>query len=120
MTPDELERQLRRFQPNQTRYQHHHLLAHSPGLQFLVEEAEAQWIVCAIAHEQTQTGIARLQLQCWRLNNGPIPTLSCFRDNLSDNAVFRTSIRKTAFPLPELQLFVSDGCLMLPSEYNAP
>lgn len=119
MTPEELERQLRQFQPSEVRYPHHRRLDHSPGIQFLIEQEEIEWLVCAIAQQQGSPLLQTPELQqfqCWQLLNSSYSEVSCYRELPDSPPIIRNAYRKTAFPLTELQLFVADGCLMLTNE----
>ncbi|PZD70629.1 hypothetical protein C1752_10479 [Acaryochloris thomasi RCC1774] len=122
MKPKELEQRLRQFQPSPTRHRHFTGLLYTDGILYTIEKLEIEWLVLAISSHQKGTSITESkelqQFQCWKFHNGSTPVLFCYRDRLNTSPEFGRQVRATAFPLPELELFVVEGCLMLPSEYE--
>ncbi|PZD70209.1 hypothetical protein C1752_16673 [Acaryochloris thomasi RCC1774] len=122
MKPEELEQRLRQFLPSPTRHKHFTGLLYTDGLLYMVEELEMEWLVLAIATHQKGSSITESKelqtFQCWKFHNGSTPILFCYKDRLNKSPEFGRQVRSTAFPLPELELFVDKGVLMLPSEYD--
>lgn len=124
MTPEELEKRLRAFEPTDERFRHHPHLEHTPGIEFLIQHFGAQWLMCEITTHQSSDTIIndeRLQrFQCWKLINRRDPFLYCSYDRIDSAPIFAQGVNAMGFPLQELEMFVSDLTLMLPNEYDDP
>lgn len=121
MDTQKLERKLKEFLPTQERYKYKTGLLYSPGIQYLVDEVAADWVIALIANEQFKPFIAESlelqQFQSWELSTKGIPSLFCFRDLEQQTiASFSVQLWSGCFPLESLKLFVVEGVLMLPSE----
>lgn len=91
---------------------------YTDGVKFLAEEAQAYWLIDAIAIcQKFEKQISAEEFQLWRLtvhaNNSAI--LTC--DNGNGNIVYQQKIPFTDFPLDEIRLYFTNGVLMLTSEY---
>jgi hypothetical protein len=126
---------LSQFTGTETWHRHFTGLLYTDGIQYLAEQAEAYWLIDAIASYQHQLKrdeyLADFQL--WVLSvvgegerNYPFllpeenhkAVLTCWSDTPKEGvkpAVIQ-QIEYTDFPLIEIKLYVSEGVLLLPSE----
>lgn len=124
MTPEELERRLKQFQPVQARFRYKTGLLYSPGIQFLIDEANAVFLVAVIANEQYNPILNEnselQQFQNWEFSTRGKPYLRCFR-SLEEQfqPVISIPLWKDSFPLEFLRLLCVDGVLMLASECSS-
>ncbi|MFM6191146.1 DUF6876 family protein [Planktothrix sp.] len=127
---------LSQFTGTETWYRHFTGLLYTDGIQYLAEQAEAYWLIDAIASYQHQLKRDEYlaYFQVWVLSvagegerkypfllpeDGYKAVLTCWPDTPKEgvkSAVIQ-QIEYTDFPLIELKLYVSDDVLMLPSEY---
>ena len=117
---NDLRRQLAQFTRSETRYVHvTNQLQYTEGVQFLVENAGAQWLIDKIASLQPvalrDSGLAVFQLWELAVKGDRSAALTCSR--ATDDAVFRERIAFTDCPLGYVRLYVQGGVLMLPSEH---
>lgn len=97
------------------------VINYTDGIKHLADEAEAYWLVDAIASHQTKKLLQNPNLQefqLWELkvNNDKSAILTCSEDS-DCTAVISQEIEYTDFPLPEIKLYLIHKVLMLPSEY---
>ena len=123
MTPNELELRLRQFLPSSIRHEHRTGLHFSDGIHYLVNNYEFDWLIVAIAHHQTDPVLQMIaelkRFQSWELSNAANPYLYCFRNTLQQTTpAISQPLWSNQFPLEALQLFLIEGVLMLPSEYD--
>ena len=126
---------LSQFTGTETWYRHFTGLLYTDGIQYLAEQAEAYWLIDAIASYQHQLKrdeyLADFQL--WVLSvvgegerdypfllpeGNHKAVLTCWSDTPKEGvkpAVIQ-QIEYTDFPLIEIKLYVSEGVLLLPSE----
>jgi hypothetical protein len=100
-------------------------LIYTEGMQYLAENAQAYWLIDAIASYQGEKVLTQdpllQEFQVWTLtvNEDRTARLVCVADSGQEAAVTQ-DIELTDFPLSEIKLYVCLGeqlCLMLPSEY---
>ena len=104
---------LAQFTCTENYYRHMFGLNYTDGVKFMAEKGEAYWLIDAIASYRSKE-----PFQVWELvvKDDRSATLTARTD--SDQAPFMTQeIPYTDFPLREVKLWVSDGVLLLPSEY---
>ncbi len=108
---------------------HHHFLnrfVFTDGVKYLAEQANAYWLLDAIASYQQAELLkdsALKYFQVWKLTVAVNPQnpdsktaqLVCDRDK--GDIVVTQNFGVTDFPLPEVSLFLIRKVLMLPSEY---
>ncbi len=109
---------------------------YTDGIQYLAEQAEAYWLIDAIASYQHQLKRDEYlaEFQVWVLSvagegernypfllpkDGYKAVLTCWADTPKEGLKppVIQQIEYTDFPLSEIKLYVSGGVLMLPSEY---
>jgi hypothetical protein len=115
------ESDLNQFVGTEQYYRHWTRLLYTDGVQYVAQEGGAYWLIDAIASWQlspkvTQDPMLR-EIQLWTLkvNSDKSATLSCQRD--ADDVAFTQEIEYTDFPLSEVRFYLTQGVLMLPSEY---
>jgi hypothetical protein len=93
-------------------------MLYTEGVQYLAEKAGCYWLLDAIASYQTKTKVSRKPFQLWTLtvNEKKEALLTCVRDT-GAKPLATQRIEYTDFPLPEIQLYLCDGTLMLKNEY---
>lgn len=93
---------------------------YTDGVQYLVDKGEAHWLLDAIASHQTRQLLSDpmlKEIQFWTLFVHPdgSAVLRCLRD--TDDVALTQEIEYTDFPLNSIKLYLTQGVLMLPSEY---
>ena len=91
-------------------------LRYTDGVRFMAQEGGAYWLLDAIASYKRQE-----PFQVWRLDvrsDGRIreATLT-MREDSGQPELVRQEIEYTDFPLMQIELWLIDGVLILPSEY---
>ena len=86
------------------------------GVEYVCQTAGAYWLAESIAFAQSVPRVKREEFQSWRLQvKENVGILTCEDGN--DNEVYREIISYTDFPLPSITFWLTDGILLLPSEY---
>ena len=112
---------LEQFTGTENYYQHWLGIHYTDGVKYLADEAAAHWLIDAIASWQSSPQVKQdrmlQEIQFWKLrvNSDQSATLTCERD--SDDVALTQEIEFTDFPLEEVRLYLSNGVLLLPSEY---
>lgn len=114
---------LRQFTGTETYYRHSlaRNYLYTDGVQYLAEKAGAYWLVDAIIFTQMEKPFSHspklAEFQCWTLKalEGNRATLTC--DDGNNNIVFIKQIPFTDFPLKEINLWLENKVLLLPSEH---
>lgn len=113
MTGEELKAALRQF--TGTEHYYRTLFGrHTDGVQFLACEAGAFWLVDAIFSHRR-----REPFQVWRLAVD-LEQKTCvltMQEDTGQPELVRQEIPYTDFPMAEIELWLIDGVLILPSEY---
>jgi hypothetical protein len=87
------------------------------GVKYLIDNAEAYWLVDAIASHQLEGRTTREPFQAWTLKKHENGSATLKADDGNDNWLVTQEIEYTDFPLDEIKLYLVDGILLLPSEY---
>lgn len=118
MTPDELQAGLGQFYCSEVYYEHWlGRLVYTEGVKFLAENAGAYWLLDAIASYQPQPEVASEPFQIWTLVVKDRSGTLSMRADSNRPVLVSQEIEFTDFPLPEFKLWLTDGVLILPSEY---
>lgn len=102
-------------------YQHPLGLKYTDGVKHLADNAQAYWLLDAIASWQSDSRIRddnQLQeIQFWKLmvNSDQSATLICERDQ--DDVAVTQTIPFTDFCLESVTIYCQEGVMLLPSEY---
>ena len=119
--PDDLCAALDAFSGSETFYCHwSRQLLYTAGVRYLAEQAGAFWLLDAIASYQPQ--LEQHDFQVWQLtvhDDRAATLLACadMDNNKPINVLVTQDIPYTDFPLSDIQLYLSDTVLLLPSEY---
>lgn len=120
MTTEITTSNLAQFSGTEQYYKHWLGLKLTDGAQFLNANG-AGWLIDAIASYQTKTWLASepmlRDMQFWKLtvHADETATLICERD--TDDIAITQEIGYTDFPLESITLYLTDGVILLPSEY---
>ena len=90
---------------------------YTPGVQHLAERAGAYWLIDLIASRCHDPKLAGEEFQVWKLivHANRSATLSVTDGN--ERELLKCEIQATDFPLREINFYLTDGVLLLPSEY---
>jgi hypothetical protein len=90
---------------------------YTPGVDHLAREARAYWLIDLIASHCRNPKIVSEEFQVWTLtlHANRSATLSVTDGN--NGELLRREIHRTDFPLDDITLYLTDGTLLLPSEY---
>lgn len=115
----ELRAALRNFTGTTGYHRHWSGMRYTDGVKFLVEEANAHWLLDLIASWQPEAlrDPWLREFQLWELfvRSDRIATAVCSRD--SEDVAFRQEIASTDFPLDYVKVYVEGGVVLLPSEH---
>ena len=114
-----LQQDLEQFTGTKHWYKHPAGFTYTDGVKYLVDEAEAYWLLDAIASHQREvmkTDAAEFQIWELKVNSDKSCVLTCKGDGDWPERVHQT-IEYTDFPLDYVKLWLTDNVLILPSEY---
>ena len=118
MTAEQIKEHLAQFSGTECYYQHFTGMKYTDGVKALADMCGAYWLLDAIASYQSKCRRDPMLVdqQFWFLkktDSGWI--LICERDQ--DDVAFSQKIEYSDFPLDEVQVWVQNGVILLPSEY---
>ncbi|MEG4424883.1 hypothetical protein QUA98_11070 [Microcoleus sp. D3_18cC1] len=131
MDAETLEKNLQHCSGSEQYYKHWLGLLYTDGVKYLAENAQAYWLIDAIAsHQPRANRIHRLtEFQLWFLHVGKEhefikprgnndAVLTCWEDTPTKETKpgIIQQIPYTDFPLKEIKLFLQEKVLLLPSE----
>lgn len=131
MDAETLSKNLQHFCGTEEYYKHLLGIHYTDGVKYLAENAQAYWLIDAIAsHQPRARRIHRLtEFQLWFLHVGNkhefikprspnAAVLTCWEDSPTADTkpAIIQQIPFTDFPLPEIKLFLQEKVLLLPSE----
>lgn len=91
-------------------------LVYTDGVKHVADTAGAHWLIDSIAAYQLDNKVRHEPFQVWKLKvTGSTAILSMEDGN--GNEVFSTEIEFTDFPEPGITFWMTDGVILLPSEY---
>jgi hypothetical protein len=91
-------------------------IVYTDGVKYLVDKAEAYWLIDLIASYQPT--IKNVPFQIWVLKvNADKNAEIVMHADANEPILVRQAIKQTTFPLDEIKLWLIDGVLILPSEY---
>lgn len=101
-----------------TRWRRHwSKLLYTDGVAYLADQAGAYWLIDLVASWQGNPALRRQGFIVWTLTVNPDRTAVAQATNGNMRPLARQEIPATDFPLPEITLYLTDGVLLLPSEY---
>lgn len=92
-------------------------LVYTEGVQDLAEQANAYWLIDLAASWMTEPPIRSEEFVVWKLTVNADRTALAVADDGNGNELARQEIGSTDFPLDEISLYLTNGTLLLPSEY---
>ncbi len=119
MTTSTLALELAHFHCTEQYYRHFlQRFVYTDGVRYLAQNAQAYWLLDLIASYQPYEKVKKEEFQVWTLkvnleNYSAVATC----DDGNDNIIVTQDIPFTDFPLTEITLYLTDGVLLLPSEY---
>ena len=90
---------------------------YTPGVRDLAELCGAYWLLDLIASHQIDPKVRQEPFQVWTLKVAAGHTATATAEDGDGRVVATQDIEFTDFPLPEISLYLTDGVLLLPSEY---
>lgn len=109
---------LRQFTGTEHHFRHNlcRNITYTDGVKYLAEAASAYWLIDKVATNQLEPKIRREEFQSWKLKvKDGAAVLTC--DDGNGNIVHSEEITFTDFPLDEIELWVENGVILLPSEH---
>jgi len=116
MNAEQLSNDLAHFSGSENVYRHTMGYVYTDGVKYLAENAGAFWLLDLIASYRAKPKVRREPFVVWNVrvcSKGAIVTA----DDGNGNKLATQRIPFTDFPLAEIKLYVSDGVIMLPTEY---
>lgn len=109
---------LAQFSGSQQWFRHWMLQSHryTEGVRYLAEAAGAYWLIDVIFSHQGTPSVAREEFQAWTLRREGEGCVVSATDG-NDKVLAEQRVEFTDFPLSEITLYLTDRCLLLPSEY---
>jgi hypothetical protein len=90
---------------------------YTEGVQYLAEKASAYWLIDLVASWCPHPSIRHEEFVVWKLTVRPDRTAVVIADDGNGKELTRQDIPWTDFPLDEVDLYLTDDTLLLPSEY---
>ena len=91
--------------------------AYTEGVQYLAEKAAAYWLIDLVASWCPHETIRDEEFVVWKLTVREDRTAVATADNGNGRKLVSQEIPFTDFPLNEITLYLTNGVLLLPSEY---
>lgn len=96
-----------------TQYFSHHLgIMYTDGIQYLAVNAQAYWLIDAIASYKRKE-----RFQVWKFKVSDNKGVLTMVEDEGKPIKVKQNIKFTDFPLDEIEIWVVDGVMILPSEY---
>ena len=92
-------------------------LVYTEGVQDLAEQASAYWLIDLVASWVRHDALKGQEFVVWKLTVTDDHKATAIAEDGNDRELVRQDIEFTDFPLPEITLYLTDGTLLLPSEY---
>mgnify|MGYP000863103850 CR=1 FL=1 len=91
---------------------------YTDGARYVAEQGGAYWLLDAIAFAQKAVvAVAAEEFQLWKLTVQTDRSARLICEDGNGGVVFSKAIDYTDFPLPEIDLYFTNGVILLPSEY---
>ncbi len=87
---------------------------YTDGVHIMWEMCEAYWLLIAIASYRRKESFQIWKLEVEQENNKAVLTM---KEDTNSPVLVKQEIPFTDFPLPEMELWLIDGVLILPKEY---
>jgi len=90
---------------------------YTDGVHYLAENAGAYWLIDAVVSHQVTPSVKVETFQAWKLQRNDDDTWTLSATDGNDRFIAVQQIEYSDFPLHSIELFLTDRCVMLPSEY---
>ena len=111
-------RDLDLFIGSQEYFRHWLGVRYTEGVKFLIDKAQAYWLLDLIESWQTKRAVRQERFQVWTLKvDLKKKKAIAVCDDGNGKKVCTQKIGYTDFPLPEIKLYRTDNVILLPSEY---
>lgn len=119
LTSDQIREQLAQYSGTENHYRHISGLLYTDGIKAMAQLCGAYWLIDAIASHQPRCRRDPMlrDMQFWFLRKDKDGgwELVCERDE--GDIAFKQQIEFSDFPLNEIQIWVQEDVMLLPSEY---
>ena len=92
-------------------------ITYTDGAQYVAEAGGAYWLLDAIVSHQLEPHVRREPFQVWTLEVGDDRAAVLRCEDGDGGLVVIQAIPFTDFPLPEIELWLQNNVIFLPSEY---
>ncbi|GAB0120057.1 DUF6876 family protein [Acidisoma sp. 7E03] len=92
-------------------------LIYTEGVRFLAEHGSAYWLIDLVASWCAESALRGEGFITWKLLVNDDRSAVAIAEDGNGRELTRQAIPWTDFPLDEVQLYLIDGTLLLPSEY---
>jgi len=117
MKVSQLEEELLNFHGSGVFYRFTVNLIYTEGIQFLLHNAKAYWLLDIILSYQTNELVNKERFQVYRLSKAEDSSAIIEISDGNNNIIATQEIPFTDFPLNTITLWCVDGTILLPSEY---
>jgi hypothetical protein len=114
-TEEELLRNLAGFTGTE-HYYNYGALKLTDGIKYMADNCHSYWLLDAICSYQPELK-GKPSFQIWKLEVKDSKAILTMQEDSDQPILVRQDIDFTDFPLPEIELWLIDGVLILPSEY---
>ena len=90
---------------------------YTDGAQYVAGHGGAYWLLDEIALAQSSPSFSEAEFQVWKLTVFPGQSARLACEDGDSNICFLKRIPYTDFPLESIQLYFTNGVILLPSEY---
>ena len=90
---------------------------YTDGVHYLAENAGAYWLIDAVVSHQTTASVRVETFQHWLLQSEPDESWTLSATDGNEKLIAKQVIEYSDFPLESIELYLTDRCLMLLSEY---
>ena len=115
----DLENALAGFTGSELFYQHSiGNFVYTDGVKYLAENAKCYWLLDVIGSYQHLNKVKHVPFQLWELAvNEDQTALVTMKADSDTPVIVKQKLPYTDFPLAHIKLYLTDGVVMLPSEY---
>lgn len=92
-------------------------ITYTDGAQHVAEAGGAYWLLDAIVSHQYDAKVRHESFQVWKLNVADNRTAMLLCEDGNGNVIAEQAIEFTDFPLPDIELWLQNDVIFLPSEY---
>lgn len=91
---------------------------YTDGVKYLAEQARCYWLLDVVGSYQHLKKVKEVPFQLWELTvNEDQTALVTMKEDSDTPVIVKQKLPYTDFPLPYIKLYLTDGVVMLPSEY---